>query len=222
MVDLELISFELCPFVQRSVITLLYKEAPYKITYIDLADPPPWFLEISPFGKVPVLRVDHHTVIFESAVINEYIDEITQGRLQPEDPLQRALNRSWIEFGSACLVDSYKMVNAKTDRRFEDTRDELQEKLERVEEVLGSGPYFNGAQFSLADCAYAPLFMRLEFIRDVYALYDKSDLPKLNRWSETLLSVPAVRGSVVPDLKGRYFAMIRERGGHLASLLPPR
>ena len=98
--DLHLISFETCPFVQRSVITLLYKDAPFRITHIDLADPPEWFLEISPFGKVPVLVVDEKTVIFESAVINELANDVTPGNLMPEDPLRRALNRSWIEFAS--------------------------------------------------------------------------------------------------------------------------
>ena len=70
----ELISFKLCPFVQRSVIVLLEKEAPFDITYIDLSNPPDWFKAISPMGKVPVLKVDD-TVLFESAVIMEYLDE---------------------------------------------------------------------------------------------------------------------------------------------------
>ena len=67
--DLELVSFKLCPFVQRAVITLLQLRVPYRIQYIDLDAPPEWFLRISPFGKVPVLIVDHRTVLFESAVI---------------------------------------------------------------------------------------------------------------------------------------------------------
>ena len=48
---IELISFNLCPFVQRSVITLLKKGIDFKITYIDLANPPEWFLDISPPGE---------------------------------------------------------------------------------------------------------------------------------------------------------------------------
>ena len=56
--DLELISFKLCPFVQRTVITLEKKNAPYRIRYVDLADPPDWFLQLSPSKKVPLLRID--------------------------------------------------------------------------------------------------------------------------------------------------------------------
>ncbi len=74
--------------MQRSVITLLHKQAPYRIRYIDLADPPAWFLRLSPDKKVPVLVVAGQHVVFESAVINEFIDEVTPGRLHPADPLR--------------------------------------------------------------------------------------------------------------------------------------
>jgi glutathione S-transferase len=67
---LELISFKLCPFVQRSVILLKQKGVPFDIRFIDLSDKPKWFLDISPTGKVPVLRVKHESgeedVLFES------------------------------------------------------------------------------------------------------------------------------------------------------------
>jgi glutathione S-transferase len=53
--ELELISFKLCPFVQSTVITLLQHNVDYKITYIDINDPPPWFEDVSPTGQVPIL-----------------------------------------------------------------------------------------------------------------------------------------------------------------------
>jgi len=92
--DLELISFNVYPFVQRSVITLIHKNCDYKITFIDVSNPPDWFLEISSLGKVPVLKVDGKEVLFESAVINEFIDDVTPGTLKPSDPLTLAKNRA--------------------------------------------------------------------------------------------------------------------------------
>ena len=100
--DLELISTKRCPFVQRSVITLKHKGIDHRMTFVDSDDPPEWFKAVSPLGKVPVLRVDGDAVIFESAVINEFLDDITPGQLHPEDPLTRATNKSWIEFGGEC------------------------------------------------------------------------------------------------------------------------
>ena len=57
MSNFRLISFELCPYVQRSVMTLREKKVAYDIDYIDLSDRPDWFVELSPLGKVPVLEV---------------------------------------------------------------------------------------------------------------------------------------------------------------------
>jgi len=46
-------------------------------------------LEISPLGQVPLLKVGNE-VLFESAAITEFIDDISEGSLHPEDPLVRA------------------------------------------------------------------------------------------------------------------------------------
>ena len=116
--SIELISFKTCPFVQRAAITLGYKEVEHKVTFIDLADPPDWFLKISPLAKVPVLRVDGE-ILFESAVINEYLDDITGGELQPKDPLARAKNRAWIEFASNMLGNTYMMKTAAEKDKYE-------------------------------------------------------------------------------------------------------
>lgn len=69
---LELVSFKVCPFVQRSVIALNAKGIAYTLTHINPHEPPDWFKAISPLGKVPVLLVDG-TPLFESAVILEYL-----------------------------------------------------------------------------------------------------------------------------------------------------
>lgn len=217
MPSLELISFALCPYVQRSVITLLHKGIDFKLTYIDLENRPEWFLSISPFGKVPVLRVGEKHVIFESAVINEYLDETTEPRLHPKDPLQRAINRSWIEFGSAMLVDQYQLTTATDEDGYRRALHKLTGKLERLELQVGTGPFFNGTKFSLVDAAYAPLFMRLEMIERLRPFPAFEQLPLIRGWSRALLSEPAVRGSVPEDFEARMMQMLRTRGSVLVA-----
>ena len=57
--DLELVSFNVLHLCTTQCDhTEITKECDYKITFIDLSNPPDWFLEISPLGKVPVLKVD--------------------------------------------------------------------------------------------------------------------------------------------------------------------
>jgi glutathione S-transferase len=216
----QLISFKLCPLVQRSVITLLYKGIDFETTFIELSDPPPWFAALSPLGKVPVLRVDGETALFESAVINEYLDEVTPGRLLPEDPLPRAQARAWIEFGAACLWHCFEITVAETAAKLDEVCAELGKKLTHLEGNLDTGPYFQGEAFSLVDATYGPLFMRLAYFAEVAQIYSAEDLPKVSRWSAALLAEPAVKASVVPQFRELMAALIRMRRGHLASLLP--
>ena len=92
---LTLVSHHLCPYVQRAAISLAEKAVPFERVYVDLADKPAWFLDLSPLGKTPVLKVDDRA-IFESAVILEYLEETGPHPLHPADPLRRAEHRAWI------------------------------------------------------------------------------------------------------------------------------
>jgi len=208
---LHLISFKTCPFVQRAVITLKLKQVDYTISYIDLADPPEWFIELSPLKKVPVLEVNDD-VLFESAVINEFIDEITGGELQPGDALARAKNRAWIEFASNMLGNLYMMKMSKDEQRFHRYRDTLIDQLQRVEERLGEGPWFNGAQFSLADTAFAPFFRQNSVAQNRLSVIDPATMPNVDAWGQRLLALPEVRDSVVDDFEDLYLEAMRANG----------
>ena len=214
----ELISFKLCPFVQRSVILLLEKGIDFDITYIDLQQPPEWFLAISPFGKVPVLRCGD-TVLFESAVINEYIDETRPPSLHPVNPLLRAQNRAWIEFGGGLNIDIHGVIVATDAADFAAKCDKVKKELTRVEDQLGTGPYLNGDTFSLADAAYAPTLMRLQLIKQLTGLNLMADTPKLQAWTDTLLARDSVLRSVVPDFTELFRAAIAKADGQLAKRL---
>ncbi|MBK8182696.1 MAG: glutathione S-transferase family protein [Candidatus Competibacteraceae bacterium] len=215
----QLISFVLCPYVQRSVITLKEKQVPFTITYIDLQNPPDWFLAISPMGKVPVLRMAQDQVLFESAVINEYLDETNPPPLHPQDPWRRAHNRAWIEFGSNLIGRQYRMLVAADEGAFVQERDSLLADLRYVEQQLGEGPFFNGAAFSLADTAYAPLLSRLDLIERRYPQGLLAATPKIAAWSEALLAKLAVRESVVADFEERFITYYAGQGGFLAKHL---
>ena len=131
----KLISFKLCPFVQKAVLTLLHKNIDFDIEYIDLMNPPQWFLDISPLGKVPVLQVGED-VIFESSVIVEYLDEVYGESLHPADPLVKAHNRSWMEFGNECLMNGYKLIVAEDEAGFNEQREAMQNKLKQLENKI--------------------------------------------------------------------------------------
>lgn len=204
--SLKLISFELCPFVQRSVITLLEKGMDFEISYLtlqELKNPPEWFQEISPLGKVPVLRVDD-TTLFESSVIMEYIDEISPPSLHPADPLQRALNRAWIAFGGDLLMSQYRYATAADENTFNQGKQSVDDNLLKLEAVLSDGPYFNGSEFQLIDAAYASFFMRLDILEGQCNSGFYANKPKVSAWAASLRERETVINSVVPDLADKY------------------
>lgn len=199
-----LVSFKLCPFVQRSVITLEEKGVPYEVRYIELDDKPAWFIELSPLGKVPVLQVDE-TVLFESAVINEFLDEVAgSSRMLPHEPLPRARDRAWIEFASALLAEHWQMTMAPESDAAMRFRDGLRTKLERLEGEV-QGPYWHGETFSLVDTAVAPLLQRLDWTDGlVPSLALLTGLPRVRSWTEALLARPSVQRSTVPEIQRLY------------------
>ena len=79
----------------------------------------------------------------------------------------------------------------------------------------GSDPYFNGADFSLVDAAFAPGWMRLNLLEGKYKLGLFEKVPKVKRWSDLLLNMPSVEKSVVDDFEELFWRILEERGSYL-------
>ena len=215
----KLISFKLCPFVQKAVLTLLQKNVDFDIDYIDLENPPQWFLDISPLGKVPVLQVGDQ-VLFESSVIVEYLDEVYGESLHPADPLLKAQNRSWMEFGNECLMNGFNLIVAADAEAFNDQRQAMLGKLDQLEGRLQHEPFFNGDSMTIVDLSFIPFFQRLAYLDAVSpGLIDAERHPKLQAWAQRLLDLDLVERSTVPEIKQLYQGMMKKRGGHLATLM---
>lgn len=193
-----LISHALCPYVQRAVIALKEKQVDYERIDIDLNAKPGWFVALSPTGKTPLLRVDGEA-IFESAVICEYLEDTLSPALHPADPLQRAKHRAWIEFASATLNAIWNFYTAKDDAAYAKSTQALAERFAQVEKVLGDGPYFAGAHFSLVDAAFAPALRYFDVFDSVSDVDLFQTTPKLRAWRRALSQRASVREAVSPD-----------------------
>lgn len=212
---LTLVSHLLCPYVQRAAIALHEKGVPFERVVIDLANKPRWFLDISPLGKVPLLKVRRpdgsEAVLFESNVICEYLEETQPGaRLHPEDPLARAEHRAWMEFGSAILADLWGYETTQDAAVFEQKRLALAAKLERLEATLGDGPYFAGSSFSLVDAVFAPVFRYFEVFDAISDSRVFDGKPRLNAWRQALAARASVRNAVVPEYPQHLMAFLQK------------
>lgn len=73
------------PYARKVWLTLLHKRLPVELVVVDLAARSAEFTTLSPLGKVPVLVDDDGTVVCDSTVICEYLEDRYPGvPLRPE------------------------------------------------------------------------------------------------------------------------------------------
>jgi glutathione S-transferase len=175
---------------------------------------------LSPMGRVPVLLVGDRPV-FESAVINELIDELhPELPLMPRGPLARAEVRGWIVFANdEVMPASYRalvgLAGGDPPEALAPVLGDLREALERLaaQVARGGGPWFGGARLTLADAAYAP-FLRRWRVAEGWGLPADVRLgafPALAAWAEALLARESVRAAEPPDFAARLRAVHADR-----------
>lgn len=217
---LQLISHELCPYVQRSVIVLKEKDIPYQRLDIDLGNMPEWFKALSPMQRVPLLRVNDNKALFESAVICEYLDEITKDSMHPQDPFEKARHRAWIEFGSGILDDIGSLYNAPDKESYESKRDEIRHKFITLEqEITEHGKYFQGNTFHVIDAVYGPIFRYFDVLEQRTDLGIFTDLKKVTRWRQNLAQRDSVRQAVSQHYPALLLEFVEQCNSYLSSLI---
>jgi glutathione S-transferase len=224
MAKYMLVSFETCPWVQRSAIVLREKNVAFELRHIDPDNRPDWFLAISPHKKVPVLRIDDRISLFESTAINEYLDEEIAPRLHPEDPIERAVNRAWTDyvptFANAVTATAYAETEAEYNKAVVGIAVPF-ERLERALEKQGSGPFFNGAKYSLVDAAYAPFLQRYVFLDRVRRLGRIEEFRRLKSWCDALLGRDSTHSFPPDEFEAMYRLNLKRRNKWVSQFIAP-
>lgn len=135
------------------------------------------------------MLVDGDAVIYESAIINEYLEEkYPEISLLPKDPFQRSRIRIWIDYCNTRLQRAGGYI--AHDHEVDKSRQELKEYLSTLNKEMRGREYIGDA-YSLGDITYIPFFVRLERYK---ATIDDS-LPHLKAWMDRLLSRATVRAT---------------------------
>jgi glutathione S-transferase len=219
-----LVSFKTCPWVQRAAIVLREKKIDFEFRHIEPDNRPDWFLAISPHKKVPVLRVDDQVSLFESNAIAEYLDETIAPRLHPEDPIARAMNRAWTDYVPTFAASVTATAYADTETDYNKAADMIPEPFERLEKALekrGSGPFFNGAKYSLVDAAYAPFLQRYVFLDRIKRLGHIEKFPRLKAWTEALLARASTHSFPPDEFEAMYRHNVRRRQKWVSQFIEP-
>lgn len=179
------------------------KGIPFEVTEIDLKNKPDWFLEISPYGKVPVVKHDDR-LIYESAIINEYLDEVfPETPMLGGSPIDRAEERIWIDFCNQRIQPGFVQICRAEADAFGEKVAAVEASFDMLEDYLErSGrpnPYFSGGRFSLVDATFAPAFERFGVLRQLRGYEIPQRYARIHKWIEAVATHPAVKTHAIPE-----------------------
>lgn len=168
---MKLIGSLTSPYVRKARIVLAEKKIEYDFELDSPWDADSGVAGINPLGKVPVLVLDDETVLFDSRVIVEYLDNVTpNNKLMPAPNRERTLVKRWEALADGvCDAATTTFLEGKRAARLQDKnwierqRGKVVSSLEFMSEELGDNAHCMGTHFSLADIAVGTALGYLAF-----------------------------------------------------------
>lgn len=184
------------PFSHRCRIVLYEKGMDFQVIDVDLFNKPEDIAVINPYNRVPVL-VDRDLILYESNIINEYIDErFPHPQLMPPDPILRARCRQLLhtfEHELFCHIEALEKNLKSADKARVHVRDRLAE----LAPVFAKQKYMLGEEFSMLDVAVAPLLWRLGH----YGIEVPKQAAPLMKYAERIFSRQGFIDALTPSEK---------------------
>ncbi|MDZ8185599.1 MAG: glutathione S-transferase family protein [Nostoc sp. ChiSLP02] len=205
MAEIKLYSAVVCPYAHRTRLVLQEKGIDFDLIEIDLDNPPEGFRNISPYGKVPAL-VHNNERVWESAIINEYLDEVFPNPpLLPSNLIAKAQARIWIDFANTRFVSAfYDLLRSSDVQKQEQAKQEIYKHLEFIEneglgKLSGEGPYWFGKSVSLVDFTFFPWFERWGALKHYRSFALPTEFRRLRQWEQALKERDSVKAIASPD-----------------------
>lgn len=202
----KLHAFDRSPYGWKTRIVLAEKKVPFAAIAPQNKAEDPEFAKLNPFRLTPVLELDDRRTIYESTVINEFLEEaFPEPPMLPKDPFARARVRMLEDTTDQYLMPAVReltvsqfdyqpphLIRKKPDQirpeAVETARIRVHMHLARLEAELPGRPWFGGETFSLADAALVPpLMMSLPVLG---ALPD-ARYPNLAAWARRVAERPS-------------------------------
>lgn len=158
---MKLIGSLTSPYTRKVRIVLAEKKIDY-----DFVLDSPWSQEstlpdINPLGKIPVLLLDDETVLFDSRVIVEYLDNVTpNNKLMPAPNRERTEVKRWealsdgvCDAAALIFLEQKRPAAQRSPEWISRQEDKIRRSLDTLSAWLGDGSWCMGTHFSLADAA---------------------------------------------------------------------
>ena len=186
-----------CPFSQRCRLVLFEKGMDFEIRDVDLFNKPEDISTMNPYGQVPIL-VERDLVLYESNIINEYIDErFPHPQLMPADPVMRARARLFLYNFEEQLFDHIKDLESDNQKLADKARATIRDNLTQIVPLFTKQEYILGDDFSMLDVAISPLLWRLGH----YGIELPKQAAPLLKYAERIFSRPAYIEAMTPSEK---------------------
>ena len=158
---MTLLSSSVDPYSHAVRMVMAEKATNHEEQLVDLDNKPPELQELNPYNQVPTL-VDRDLVLYESRLIMEYLDErFPHPPLMPVDPVSRARTRLFMHRVYTDWYTQFDLVLRGSRAKAAKARAALTESLTSTAPIFAQKPYFMSEEFTLVDCAIAPLLWRL-------------------------------------------------------------
>ena len=185
-----------CPFSQRCRFVLFEKGMDFEIRDVDLYNKPEDISIMNPYGQVPIL-VERDLILYESNIINEYIDErFPHPQLMPPDPQTRAKARQLL-FTMEHELFSYIDALEKNLKSADKSRGHIHDRLVELAPMFNKQKFLLGDDFSMLDVAIAPLLWRL----DHYGIELPKTAAPLMKFAERIFSRQGFIDALTPTEK---------------------
>lgn len=204
--ELSLVSFALCPYLQRASLLLREKGVAHDVRWVDLAHKPDWFAALSPRGQTPILLIDGELVEDGDAIM-ELLEEVHPAPpLHAPTPLGRARDRALSRYAAQEVFPAaYRLQCARDEDAARSALRGMVERLEPLEAALAHGEHLSagGDRFGWADVALAPWGVRAALMKRSGHVDLASTLPRLSGWVTRLMTRPTVTHALPPDFEAR-------------------
>lgn len=151
-------------YSHRVRIVLAEKGINFEVVEVEPRDKNEDLIDLNPYNSVPTV-VDRDLVLYNSQIIMEYLDErFPHPPLMPVDPVSRANKRLMLYRIEQDLYAHYEVIVNGSDKAATKARKELRDNLVVVSPIFQQKAFFMADEYSLVDCALAPLLWRLPTI----------------------------------------------------------
>jgi len=206
--DLVIYGSPVSPFVRKVASLCLLKGVPHETEAVNVFAPPPWFVDISPMKRIPVLR-DRSVAeqgsagtIPDSSAISAYIEKKHPApALYPDDPMALGEALFVEEFADTTLAAAgglgifrpiYFAASKGEEPDLAKARETWTKQLPPLFDVLetrlAGASWFAGGALSIADITVAQVMLQVALVAEM----PLANWPALERHFAAMFALPAI------------------------------